>query len=142
LIVLLVDFQIDAEHRRPNPSTHFMKRIIPLIVAIASILLMITLKPNAQEAKSNQSAAPRIGGYATIRFMEERTSIVLPDGTVETVMDLVPKKKFDGGEKYPKGSDYRMYWLTIAMNQLAQRGYELVQMNDKDVVMVLRFKTN
>jgi hypothetical protein len=72
--------------------------------------------------------------------MEERTSIVWPDGTVENVMDLVPKKKFDGGEKYPKGSDYRMYWLTIAMNHMAQRGYDLAHMNDRDIVMVRRFK--
>jgi len=68
--------------------------------------------------------------------MEERTSIVWADGTVGNVVELSGRKRFEnGGEKYPKGSDYRMYWLTVAMNLMAQRGYELAQMHDNDVVM-------
>jgi hypothetical protein len=119
-----------------------MKKLILPIAIIASILLTISIKPRAQEAgKGSQTAAPRSAEYASIRFMEERTSIVWPDGTVEKVMDLVPKKKFDGGEKYPKESDYRMYWLTMGMNVAAQKGYELTHMNDRDVIMVRRFNS-
>jgi hypothetical protein len=33
-----------------------------------------------------------------------------------------------------------MYWLTIAMNHLAKNGFELAHMNDRDVVMVRRYK--
>lgn len=71
--------------------------------------------------------------------MEERTCIIWPDGTVEAVMEIVPKKKFEGGEKYPKNSDYRMYWLTMGMNVLSKQGFELAHMSDRDVVMVRRF---
>ena len=41
-------------------------------------------------------------------------------------MDLGLKKKFEGGEKYPKGSDYRMFWMTITMNLMAQRSYDFI----------------
>lgn len=68
--------------------------------------------------------------------MEERTSIVWPDGKVENVMSLAGKPNFSNGtEKYPRNTDYRMYWLTVAMNLMAQRGFELAQMHDADVVM-------
>lgn len=74
--------------------------------------------------------------YASVRFMEEKTSIVWPDGTVESVMAALGKQKFDNGsEKYPKGADYRMYWLTAAMNMMGKRGFEFVYMNGPDVVM-------
>jgi hypothetical protein len=38
-------------------------------------------------------------------------------------------------KKYPKGADYRMYWLTVAMNIMGKRGFELVSMSGSDVVM-------
>ena len=127
----------------PKPSVveiPFMKRST-LSVTMVVIFLACTFRLIGQEKERNPPRPEAaIGEYATVRFMEERTSIVWPDGTVENVMELVPKKKFEGGEKYPKSSDYRMYWLTIAMNYMAQRGYELTHMNDRDVVMVRRFK--
>jgi hypothetical protein len=68
--------------------------------------------------------------------MGDKTSIVWPDGTVDNVMNLFGKKNFDNGsEKYPKGSDYRMYWLTIAMNIMGKKGFEFAFMQDTDVVM-------
>jgi hypothetical protein len=71
-----------------------------------------------------------------VRFTEEKTSIVWPDGAVENVMTLSGNQKFDNGnEKYPKGADYRMYWLTVAMNIMARRGFELAHMDGPDVVM-------
>lgn len=95
----------------------------------------ITLRPNAQE-NIKPNTASRIVEYATVRFAEERTSIVWPDGSVEKVMETVPQKKFNNGsERYPKDADYRMYWMTIAMNLMAQRGYEIVSLNDRDLVM-------
>jgi hypothetical protein len=33
--------------------------------------------------------------YASVRFMEERTSIVWPDGTVENVRGMAAKRQFD-----------------------------------------------
>lgn len=74
--------------------------------------------------------------YGSVRFMEENTSIVWPDGTVENVMILSGKQTFNNkGEKYPKGADYRMYWLTVAMNIMGRRGFEFVHMNGPDVIM-------
>lgn len=74
--------------------------------------------------------------------MDERTSIVWPDGKVENVMELNGNSKFDNGhEKYPKGSDYRMYWLTISMNIMAKHGFEFVFMQDHDVVMKRQIMT-
>jgi len=68
------------------------------------------------------------------RFMEERTSIVWADGTVEKGVPA-NAKKFANGEIYPEGTDYRMYWLTIAMNMMAKKGYEFVYMDGADIVM-------
>lgn len=74
--------------------------------------------------------------YASVRFMEEKTSIIWPDGVVENVMTLTGKKTFqNGSEKYPKGSDYRMYWLTVSLNIMGKRGFELAHMSESDVIM-------
>jgi hypothetical protein len=105
------------------------------ISIIVVILAIITLRPTAQEGVK-PNGAPRVAEYATVRFAEERTSIVWPDGSVEKIMELIPQKKFNNGsERYPKDADYRMYWMTMAMNHMAQRGFEIVSLNDRDLVM-------
>lgn len=102
--------------------------------------LLLTTWFNAIPQETTRPSTSTIGfptcEYASVRFMEERTSIVWPDGKVENVLELSGKTKFDNTrEKYPKGADYRMYWLTIAMNIMAKRGFELAHMADNDVVM-------
>lgn len=108
-------------------------------LAIGGVLLTITLFKAVSQETAQQTRVTVINPkfeYATVRFMEERTSIVWPDGTVENVFALNGKTKFDNGnEKYPKGTDYRMYWLTVAMNIMAQRGFELALLADHDVIM-------
>ena len=44
------------------------------------------------------------------------------------------------GEKYPKGSDYRVYWLTVSMNIMGKRGFQLAHMDGTDVVMKRQVK--
>ena len=117
-----------------------MKRTLLLIAFAIVVTAIVSRNPFAQNNQINAYPGLSAGEYATVRFMEERTSIIWADGTVENVMDIAAKKKFEGGEKYPKGSDFRMYWLTIAMNHMSQRGFEFVYMNDKDVVMVRKPK--
>jgi hypothetical protein len=103
-----------------------MKRILLSLLVGISVFAAVQFKPSAQESRvERQISGSAVGEYATIRFMEERTSIVWPNGDVEGVQNLIPKKKFEGGERYPKGSDFRMYWLTVAMNHLASKGFEL-----------------
>jgi len=130
----------DLLSRRTNLNVDLTKmRPTPIAAAglFAVVLSSAFLTTRSQDAKSPRSM---ISGstleYATVRFMEERTSIVWPDGKVENVIELAGKRRFENGsEKYPKGSDYRMYWLTVAMNVMAQRGFELAHMHDNDVVM-------
>jgi hypothetical protein len=114
------------------------KNRIVMLVALGTFLLTMIFTALSQEtAPQPKGASTRtIFEYATARFMEEKTSIVWPDGIVENVMLLNGKKKFDNGsEKYPKGADYRMYWLTVSMNIMGQRGFEFVHMEGHDLVM-------
>jgi hypothetical protein len=104
--------------------------------AILAAGALFNAVPQETRGPSKETGGNPVCEYASVRFMEERTSIVWPDGTVENVMALNGKQKFDNGsEKYPKGADYRMYWLTVAMNIMGQRGFDFVYMNGPDVVM-------
>jgi hypothetical protein len=113
-----------------------IRTIIALSVCggiVAATLFTSLSQESAQQRR--ESVAKPILEYATVRFMEDRTSITWPDGTVENVIELSGKPKFPSGDRYPKGADYRMYWLTVAMNIMAKKGYEFVHMEGADVVM-------
>ena len=113
-------------------------------MTICGAFLLATLfRAASQEASalSKPSGDGPVFEYASVRFMEERTSIVWPDGSVENVLVLGGKRKFDNGsEKYPKGSDYRVYWLTVSMNIMGKRGFQLAHMDGTDVVMKRQVK--
>lgn len=115
-----------------------MKMTTTLALSICGALLIGTLFTAVSQETTRQPkdlAASPVFEYACVRFMEEKTCIVWPDGSVENVLELVGKKKFPNGEYYPKGADYRMYWLTAAMNLMAKKGYEFVYLNGPDLVM-------
>lgn len=115
-----------------------MKKIALVFSIVLATAFAALQKAASQDAASPQSSQPATAKveYASVRFMEERTSIVWPDGTVDNVLALAKNTKFTNTtEKYPKGTDYRMYWLTVAMNIMAQRGFELAHMHEADVVM-------
>lgn len=117
------------------------KQTIIILITCGVVLAATLLTTHSQEATGQPrgSDSRAVFEYATARFMEEKTSIVWPDGKVESVILLNGGKKFDNGsEKYPKGADYRMYWLTVAMNIMARQGFEFVHMHDRDVVMKRR----
>lgn len=116
-----------------------MKKTLLTVCFLLAFYHISSLNSSSQDGSPTRR--PQLTGsrfeYASVRFMEERTSIVWPDGTVENVMTLAGKgKPGSPSEKFPKGSDFRMYWLTVAMNIMGQRGFELVHMHDADVVMV------
>src|SRR5688572_5019107 len=99
------------------------KSLIVSLVLVGACGLIVLAQSGAPELASDRFVRAE---YATVRFMEERTSIVWPDGTVQNVIDLAGSAKFPGtNEKYPKGSDFRMFWLTKAMNIAAQKGFKL-----------------
>ncbi|MGB0583065.1 MAG: hypothetical protein ACPGVU_25555, partial [Limisphaerales bacterium] len=103
---------------------------------LASVVVFVAgLVHVHSQSQSGRKQVANSFEYASARFMEQRTTIFWPDGTVQNVMDTKGKKKFPGGEYYPKNTDYRMYWLTVAINMMSQRGYELVHMKDNDVLM-------
>ncbi len=118
-----------------------MKKLIASLCLISALYAAATVNPLAQNAApaTTNPFHMHVFEYATSHFDEENTAILWPDGTQERVADLNPRKKFDhGSEKYPRGADFRMYMLTTAMNLMAQRGYEIVSLNDRDLIMKRR----
>lgn len=112
------------------------KTITTLLVCVALLGAVLFRASSQETAQPKNQAIQQSFEYASVRFMEDKTSIFWPDGSVENVMELAGKTKFQGtSEKYPKGTDYRMYWLTAAMNIMAKRGFELAHMHDHDLVM-------
>lgn len=56
--------------------------------------------------------------YASVRFMGgEKVVVVWPDGKVEPLSSLHSAKR-------PDIADQRLYYFTIALNLLSQRGFE------------------
>jgi hypothetical protein len=100
-----------------------IKVFVALIAAIALCPVFMSFSEEPKVAVAYE--------YATVRFMEEQTSIVWPDGSVEKVVPT-------SGKKRPKEADYRMFWLTISMNIMGKKGFEFVYMDGPDVVMKRR----
>lgn len=94
-----------------------MKR---LLLAVAAAGLAVGLIAVAQPVGGGGGG--QVAEFASVRFMEERTAIIWPDGSVQNVLEIMGDKKFPGtSEKYRKGADFRMYWLTTAMNVMGKR---------------------
>lgn len=66
--------------------------------------------------------------YASVRWAGDRTSIIWPDGSTQKVIAFSGRKRADG-------IDERVWYLTGAMNVMGRRGFELVHMNNDEVVM-------
>lgn len=76
-----------------------------------------------------QSAQPEQAfEYASARFDNDTTCIVWPDGSVEKVATTI-------GRKDPGTADIRIWYLTVAMNLMARKGFQVVYIDNKDVVM-------
>jgi hypothetical protein len=86
-----------------------MRRASIISVSVCTLLLLgvlVTARSQGNPAAPVPQKGQPVFEYASVRFMEERTSIVWPDGSVENVMQLNGRTKFvNTGEKYPRGSD-------------------------------------
>jgi len=88
------------------------------IILIPAFLIVIIIFGFEERARTAEQHPTQVYEYATVRFMGGgRTSFVWPDGKVEKLIDLNPAKR-------PDTADERMFYLTIAMNVLAQKGFE------------------
>ena len=88
--------------------------LIPILLA-AAVVMFLQSKGHSAETPSAPSYE-----YATVRFMGGgKTSFVWPDGKVEKLSDLSQLKR-------PDTADERMFYLTVAINILAKRGFEPV----------------
>lgn len=66
--------------------------------------------------------------FASVRFDNDNTCIVWPDGSVEKVTELA-------GKKEPGSADIRIWYLTVAMNLMAKKGFVVLYIDNRDVVM-------
>jgi hypothetical protein len=90
-----------------------MKKII--IPAVAIMLVVFAFQDKAGPAEQRVKQAYE---YASIRFVPGgRTIIMWPDGTTDKLSDLNTTKD-------PDNLDERLYYLTLAVNLLAQKGFE------------------
>lgn len=97
-------------------------------IAVLFLLIGLTLLAPLQLLQAQETESPKQYEYATARFMGYNTSIVWEDGTVEKIVKT-------SGFKYPSNADFRMYMLTVAMNMMAKKGYQLIVLDGSDVIM-------
>jgi hypothetical protein len=87
------------------------------LIKTALVILLIAFSSGYQ-TRCQEPVKPLVYEYASIRFMGgQRTCITWPDGTVEKLSSLSTQKR-------PETADERMFYLTIAVNILAKRGFE------------------
>jgi hypothetical protein len=101
-----------------------MKRTKPIGVAICFVAAILLFRLGADE---RSSAAFE---YVTIRWSgKENTHLIRPVGKVE----------FIGGQlraiQKPERADDRSFYMNVAMNGLAQEGYEFSGMTSDEIVM-------
>src|SRR5438045_197831 len=102
---------------RMNKTTlRFRAVIIACLVTCAIAIVM--WKPKA--AFSQEVGHLHRYEYASVRYMGgQQTTFNWPDGTSEKLSSLSKVKR-------PNNSDERMFYLTIAVNILASKGYEFI----------------
>jgi len=92
-----------------------MKTTSFISLAVSIIAVLVLLENRAQTQESHPRARYE---YASVRFMGgENVVVVWPDGKVEQLSKLQPTKR-------PGIADQRLYYFTIALNLLSQKGFE------------------
>lgn len=66
--------------------------------------------------------------YGCFRFAGDQTTIIWPDGSTQRVIPF-------GGRRRPDKADERMWYITAAINIMAAKGFEIVWLDEDDVIM-------
>lgn len=99
--------------------------LIPLFALAFGLGAMVTSR--SQEASV---PAPARVEYVTLRWDgRDNTHVIYADGKVEFL-----REQFAGIRRPPK-TDERAYYLTLAMNALAAKGYDFAGRTDDEIVM-------
>jgi hypothetical protein len=101
---------------------------LPSVVCLVALLLIATLSLNNA---SSQDTAPRHTAYeyASVRFDGASTCIVWQDGTIDKVTAVVGKKTYEP-------ADMRIWYLTVAMNIMAKKGFVALIIDNSEVIMM------
>ena len=102
-----------------------MKKISLILGGCVILLGWMTITSARTPAGENSNAAE----YVTLRWDgRDNTHVIRPGGNVENL-----GSKFKGIKK-PDRTDERSFFMNLAMNALANDGYELVAMTPDDYV--------
>ncbi|MCX8157590.1 MAG: hypothetical protein N3J91_14280 [Verrucomicrobiae bacterium] len=103
-----------------------MKRLCLGIVLFTGLYFTV----GAAEAppKSAEAQGVVLWEYGFFRFAGDQTTIVWPDGSTQRVIPF-------GGRRRPDKADERMWYITGAINIMAAKGFEVVWMDEDDVIM-------
>ena len=99
-----------------------------ILVGIATVILVTVLWGSAP-SRASETVVARME-YITLRWDgRDNTHVIRPGGAVEC---LGPKFK---AIKKPDRTDDRSFFMNLALNALAQQGYELVAMTPDDYIL-------
>ena len=94
--------------------------------------LVIAAWPSLSASAADAPALVRYD-YATLRWAgRDNTHLIRPDGTTEMLGNQLK------AARKPERVDDRSFYMNLAMNALAQEGYELAAMTSDDYVMKRR----
>ena len=87
------------------------------LISVAAVMIAVLFFVQNRARTEEQRPSARYE-YASVRFMGgEKAVIVWPDGKVESLATLHSAKR-------PDIADQRLYYFTIALNLLSQKGFE------------------
>jgi len=101
-----------------------MNSFIGRFGSIVGLLWLLGVKLVAAETQTSATT----NEFASVRFDNDSTCIVWPDGSVEKVTALA-------GKKESGSADIRIWYLTVAMNLMAKKGFVVVYIDNRDVLM-------
>jgi hypothetical protein len=104
------------------------RRQMTKLLLLAVMAVGLAFVASSENSASLAISTPATCEFATVRWAGDRTSIIWPDGTTDRVIAF-------GGRKRPMNIDEKAWCLTGAMNIIAKRGFDFVQMNNDDLIM-------
>ena len=104
---------------------------LSLLGAVAAALV-IAVWPSSSSSAADAPALVKYD-YVTLRWAgRDNTHLIRPDGTTEMLGNQLK------AARKPDRVDDRSFYMNLAMNALAQEGYELAAMTSDDYIMKRR----